>query len=60
MAAGVPCIVDASGATHLCVMPFYHDQKPNTDEIGQLLGESNYRENEGHRSSSGGAAQTWH
>ena len=39
MAAGVPCIVDASGALLTsCIDALPTMIKPNTDEIGQLLG----------------------
>lgn len=39
MAAGVPCILDASGSLLTsCVDVFPTMIKPNTDEIGQLLG----------------------
>lgn len=47
MAAGIPCIVDASGSLLTsCIDVLPTMIKPNTDEIGQLLGRKVSTENE--------------
>ena len=47
MASGVPCIVDASGTLLTsCIDALPTMIKPNTDEIGQLLGREVSTENE--------------